>query len=158
MDHDFMDRKHGLRLLRWLLNEQELPRVETCTDEESSAAALADYKNLIQCREGHHIEVGEDGILRVKHTETNATTFRIRPVSSYLRDKKDPVLDSLRGEYKATRLKIKDQTNSTTDLERRGKKIIHTVPMDVIRSETVALERRMFGPQPQPGIESVLRS
>ena len=51
MDHDFMDRKHGLRLLRWLLNEQELPKVETCTDEESSAADLADYAALIQCRE-----------------------------------------------------------------------------------------------------------
>ena len=107
---------------------------------QTKRAVEHDYAALFNAVKAPHRN-SEDGILRVKHTGTKATTFRIRPVVFVPTRQKECVLDSLRGEYKATRYQ---RSNSTTDLERRGKKIIHTVPMDVIRSETVALERRVF--------------
>jgi len=147
-DHDHMDRRHGLRLLRWMMNEHDLPSVENGGNGGTpDMSSLEHLVSMLQLREGYSAIV-QEGIVEIRDA-TGTCTFRLRPIASYLIPEVDPVLSRLDPDgYRFPSLNLNGGPRRDFDLTMRGKSVVYALPMDAFRTETVALEHRIFGPRP----------
>ena len=91
-DHDNMNRKHGLRLLRWLIDKDSLPSLESGDANPDSLDSITSLSSLFSLPEGHIIDTTDNSLV-FKDQDENIL-FSIRPVSSLLNHESQPYYES----------------------------------------------------------------
>lgn len=137
-DHNRMNRKNGLRLLRWLKDTDCLPTLESGDADPTSGLALSDLKSLFNCPPNCEIEA-QNGLLTFK--DKGQKVFYLRPKSSLLRKKSQPeyIID------KNNIGKVKDNLELGKEPSERDSGIAFYVPMMDVSDLAVRLEQRIFG-------------
>ena len=140
-DHNRMNRKNGLRLLRWLMDQTNLPSLENGDKDPASDISLSKIKDLFDIRQDRSIEI-QDGVLIFK--ENGTSTFNLRPVSSLIRRREQPFYVS---DWERFEENVEDGPELGGETDDDDSETIFYFPMMEISDSVVRLEQRIFGEQ-----------